>query len=159
MPTPWIPNAPSHYLFDVGTSLRVGRVLTSERGEHWRRGTLEWGFALVPASVYFIGGNHYYTAGTELFTPRWNFTAHHKRFIPFAGIAGGMAISPRKFPPGNTANANFTVALESGAHIFAHKRRSFDLTTRLFHISNAGTGAYNPGVPLSLQLMAGYTWY
>jgi hypothetical protein len=70
-----------------------------------------------------------------------------------------MLVGPNKFPPGNTAQANFTVALALGTHFFTRRKQSFDTTIRLFHLSNADTGQYNPGVPLSIQLMLGYTWF
>ena len=97
--------------------------------------------------------------GGEALAPRWNFTRMSKRMVPFLGFEGGMLFGPRKFPPGDTSRANFTAALDLGTHLFTHRRQSFDTTVRLHHLSNGGIGHYNPGAPLSIQLMVGYTWY
>jgi hypothetical protein len=108
---------------------------------------------------YFVDGRRYYMGGLEAFSPRWNFTRIDRHLVPFLGMDGGTLFGPNKFPPGNTSQANFTVALALGTHFFTRPRQSFDTTIRLYHFSNAETGQYNPGVPLSIQLMLGYTWY
>ncbi len=159
MATPPIPYAPGRYPSSFGAELHLGRVLTGERGEGWGRGTLEWDFSLIPVVLYFVNGRQYYMGGVEAVAPRWNFTRLSKRMVPFVGFDGGMLFGPSKFPPGDTARANFTAALELGTHIFSRRRQSFDTSIRLFHLSNAETGRYNPGVPLSIQLMLGYTWF
>jgi len=159
MATPHIPHAPGRYPSSFGAQLHFGRILTGEHGESWRRGTLEWDFNVVPVTLYFVNGRRYYMGGLEAVAPRWNFTRVSKRMVPFLGFDGGMLFGPDKFPPGDTARANFTAALDGGAHIFTKRRQSFDTTIRLYHLSNAETGRYNPGVPLSIQLMLGYTWF
>jgi hypothetical protein len=157
--TPPIPDGPGVYPSSWGAEFHLGRVLTGEHGEGWRRGTLEWDFTIIPVVQYFVDGRSYYMGGLEAVSPHWNFTRINRRFVPFLGFDGGMLFGPNKFPPGNTAQANFTVALALGTHLFTGRRQSFDTTIRLFHFSNAETGQYNPGVPLSIQLMLGYTWY
>jgi hypothetical protein len=159
MATPHIPHAPGRYPSSFGAELHFGRVLTGEHGEGWRRGTLEWDFNVIPVVLYFVNGRQYYMGGIEAIAPRWNFTRISKRMVPYFGFDGGMLLGPDKFPPGDTARANFTAAIELGAHLFTQRRQSFDTSIRLFHLSNAETGRYNPGVPLSIQLMLGYTWY
>lgn len=159
MSTPPIPQAPSRYPSSFGAEFHVGRVLTDEHLESWRRGTLEWDFSAIPVTLYFVNGRSYYMGGIEAFSPRWNFTRMSKRMVPFLGMAGGVLFGPDKFPPGDTSRFNFTVGLEAGTHIFTRRRQSFDTTLRLSHFSNASSGHYNPGVPLSIQVMLGYTWY
>jgi hypothetical protein len=157
--TPPIPDGPGRYPSSWGAEFHLGRVLTDEHGEGWRRGTLEWDFTIIPVVQYFVDGRRYYMGGLEAVSPRWNFTRVSKRAVPFVGFDGGMLVGPDKFPPGDTSQFNFTVALAMGTHWFTHRRQSVDTTIRLFHLSNAETGQYNPGVPLSIQLMLGYTWY
>lgn len=157
--TPPIPEAPGRYPSSWGAEFHLGRVLTGERGEGWRRGTLEWDFTAIPVAKYYVNGRNYYMGGLEAVSPRWNFTRIDQRVVPFVGFDGGMLFGPNKFPPGNTAQANFTAALAFGTHLFTRRRQSLDTTIRLFHLSNAETGQYNPGVPLSIQLMLGYTWF
>jgi hypothetical protein len=157
--TPPIPDGPGRYPSSWGAEFHLGRVLTGEHGEGWGRGTLEWDFTIIPVVQYFVDGRRYYMGGIEAVSPRWNLTRISKRAVPFLGFDGGMLFGPDKFPPGNTSQANFTAALALGTHLFTKHRQSFDTTVRLFHFSNAETGQYNPGVPLSIQLMLGYTWY
>jgi hypothetical protein len=159
MSIPPIPHEPSRYASSAGAAFHLARVLTQERGESWRRGTLECDFNVIPVDFYLINGRHYYAGGLEAIAPRWNFTARRDRFVPFVGAAGGILFTPQKFPPGNTSQVNLTVALDLGAHVFTRGKRSLDVTTRLHHLSNAGWGKYNPGVPLSLQVLVGFTWY
>ena len=159
MATPRIPHAPSRYPSSFGAELHIARVLTGEHGEGWKCGSLEWDFNVVPVTLYFVNGRTYYMGGVEPVAPRWNFTRLTKRMVPFFGFDGGMLFGPTKFPPGDTSQFNFTAALEMGTHVFTKRRQSFDTTIRLYHLSNAETGHYNPGVPLSIQLMVGYTWY
>lgn len=157
--TPPIPDGPGRYPSSWGAEFHLGRVLTGEHGESWRRGTFEWDFTAIPVVEYYVNGRHYYMGGLEAVSPRWNFTRLSKRTVPFLGFDGGMLIGPDKFPPGNTSQFNFTAALELGTHWFTRPRQSFDTSVRLHHLSNAETGQYNPGVPLSIQLMLGYTWF
>jgi hypothetical protein len=157
--TPPIPGAPGRYPSSWGSEFHLGRILTGEHGENWRRGTLEWDFTIIPVVQYFVNGRSYYMGGLEAVSPRWNFTRVSKRAVPFLGFDGGMLLGPDKFPPGNTSRFNFTAALPVGTHWFTGRRQSLDTTIRLFHLSNAETGQYNPGVPLSIQLMLGYTWF
>jgi hypothetical protein len=159
MSIPPIPQEPSRYASSFGAEVHLARVLTHQHGDGWKRGTLECDFNIIPVNLYFINGRQYYLGGFEAVAPRWNFTGHRGRLLPFAGVAGGMLFSPQKFPPGDTANANFTVGVDLGAHVFTRHRQSFDVTSRLHHLSNAGFGHYNPGLPLSLQIVLGYTWY
>jgi Lipid A 3-O-deacylase (PagL) len=79
--------------------------------------------------------------------------------VPYAGVTGGMIFSPHNFPPGNTLQTNFTAAIDVGAHLFHRPRRSVDVGVGILHVSNAYLGRLNPGVPLSLQLTLGYSWY
>jgi lipid A 3-O-deacylase PagL len=143
---------------DVAIFLRAGRVLTSEHGAGWIQGTFEWDVSIIPVEIFWVLGSHY-AGGFEAFGPRWNFTNDRRRVVPYAGVAGGMLFSPHNFPPGNTFQTNFTAAIDVGAHLFHRSRRSVDVGVGVLHVSNAYLGRLNPGVPLSLQLTLGYSWY
>jgi hypothetical protein len=157
--TPQIPGGPGRYPSSWGAEFHLGRVLTGEHGEYWRRGTLEWDFAAIPVVQYYVNGRSYYMGGVEAASPRWNFTRVSKRAVPFVGFDGGILFGPQKFPPGNTSQNNFTLGFDLGNHLLTKRKQTFDATIRFFHLSNAGLGYYNPGVPLSIQLVLGYTWY
>jgi hypothetical protein len=91
-------------------AFHLARVLTDEHGNGCLRGSLEWDFNVIPVEIFWVLGSHY-AGGFEALGPRWNFTGTRRRVIPFAGIAGGMLFSPENFPPGNTYQSNFTIAL------------------------------------------------
>jgi lipid A 3-O-deacylase len=139
-------------------SFHAGRVLTHEHGRGWSRGTFEWDFSVIPVEIFWVLGSHY-AGGFEALGPRWNFTHNCHRVVPFAGLTGGMLFSPHNFPPGDTYQANFTVAIDVGAHLFLRPKRSVDVGARVYHLSNAFLGPLNPGVPVGLQLTLGYVWY
>ena len=143
---------------NVTALLHLDRVLTREHGRGWTRGTLAWDFSVIPVENFWILGSHY-TGGFEALGPRWNFTDNRHRTVPFVGLSAGMLFSPNNFPPGDTARLNFTTAFEAGTHIFLRPRQSLDVGVRVQHVSNAYLGRLNPGVPLSLQLTLGYSWY
>ncbi len=138
--------------------LHAGRVLTGEHGNGWSRGTLEWDFNIIPVENFWILGSHY-TGGFEALGPRWNFTNSFRKTTPFVGLSGGLIFSPGNFPPGDTAQFNFTIAVDAGTHLLVRRQSSVDVGLRMQHVSNAYLGRQNPGVPLSLQLMLGFTWY
>lgn len=142
---------------DVAVIFHLGRVLSSEHGPGWIRGTFEWDVSVTPVEIFWVLGSHY-AGGFEAFGPRWNST-DRRRVVPYAGVTGGMIFGPRNFPPGDTSQMNFTAAIDVGAHLFHRPRRSVDVGVGILHVSNAYLGRLNPGVPLSLQLTLGYSWY
>jgi len=46
-----------------------------------------------------------------------------------------------------------------GENIFTQKNRSLDFAVKAVHISNAGLGDHNPGLNITLQFSAGYSWW
>jgi len=143
---------------NVAVVLHVGRVLTRNHGRGWICGTFEWDVSVIPVAIFWVLGSHY-AGGFEFLGPRWNFTHNRRRVVPYAGLTGGMLFNPNNFPPGNTSQLNFSAAFDVGVHVFHRTRRSFDVAARIQHVSNAYSGRSNPGVPLSLQLTLGYSWY
>jgi hypothetical protein len=148
----------NHSISDVAAIFHVGRVLSSEHGPAWIRGTFEWDVSVIPVEIFWVLGSHY-AGGFEAFGPRWNFTNDRRRVVPYAGVTGGMIFSPRKFPPVDTSQMNFTAAIHVGAHLFHRPLRSVEMDVGILHVSNAYLGRLNPGVPLSLQLTLGHIWY
>jgi hypothetical protein len=135
----------------------VGKTLTGEMGGGWRRGSLEYGFGLIPIFIHFKP-EKLYGGGFEPVILRWNSSLHAGRVAPYIELAGGGVRSNSNLPPGDTSNFNFTARGSGGIQIFTAKRRSLDLACRWWHISNANLGTMNPefnGVQVSL----GYHWF
>ncbi|HYV75873.1 MAG TPA: acyloxyacyl hydrolase [Candidatus Binatia bacterium] len=143
---------------NLALSFRVARVLSHERGPSLLRGSFEWDCNIIPVEIFWVLGAHY-AGGFEPVAFRWNLTGNRHRVVPFAGVAGGLLFSPENFPPGNTYQMNFTAAIEAGTHVFVRRRRSIEVSGRVFHLSNAYLGAFNPGIPVGLQFTLGYSWY
>jgi hypothetical protein len=59
----------------------------------------------------------------------------------------------------NTSVINFTPQGAIGESIFIKKNRSLDFAFKAVHISNAGLGVNNPGLNITLQFSAGYSWW
>jgi lipid A 3-O-deacylase len=126
------------------------------------------------------GGGTYHGFSITPIILRWNLT-HGRRLMPWAQAAGGLVYTTRKFPgvgnldytdPTETGPAadtsvwNFTPQGGIGAHYFLTPRRpgdaplrSLDFSVNAVHISSASLGDKNPGVNVSLQVSAGYTWW
>jgi hypothetical protein len=97
---------------------------------------------------------------------RWNFTGRtSSRSIPWAQLGGGILWTNHKFPApdpimdANTSVINFTPQGAIGESIFIKKNRSLDFAFKAVHISNAGLGVNNPGLNITLQFSAGYSWW
>ena len=96
---------------------------------------------------------------------RWNFTKRATdRLEPWAQLGGGVLWTNHKFPviPYTTANTsviNFTPQVGVGESAFIRKNRSLDFAIKAVHISNASLGDNNPGLNVTLQFSAGYSWW
>ena len=146
---------PSAQSFSLG--LRVGRVLTQERGKGFLRGTFEMAADIIPINEWWINGGQYAAAINPLVL-KWNFTKGC-RIAPFVEADGGVVLSTANLPPGDTSNVNFTSGATVGVQMFRRKRNSINLGVKVFHLSNASLGNHNPGINSSLQFMLGYTWH
>jgi opacity protein-like surface antigen len=69
-----------------------------------------------------------------------------KRVQPFVTGLGGFAIAPRDIPVFDSASFNFTFEVGAGVEIYRSHTRSCQLEYRYHHLSNAGSGAENPGI-------------
>lgn len=145
-----------HY---VHAGVRGGRVMTSELGRGFARGTFEVDSEIMPLDYVLWGGyRNVYGLGVNPLILKWNFTGREKT-IPYFLAQGGMLWSTRNVPPGNTSKINFTSGAGVGLNYFLRPRRSVNCDIRATHLSNASLGAHNPGVNASLQLSVGYNWW
>ena len=134
-----------------------GKVITGEIGRGWRRGSLEYGFDLVPV---FVTSNNQNVRGGG-FDPmilRWNSSLHTARVAPYIELAGGAVATTSNLPPGNTSSFNFTAKGGGGIYLFTRNRQSLDIGFQWSHISSANLGVWNPEFN-GLQLRVGYHWY
>jgi len=135
----------------------AGKTLTGEIGSGWRRGSLEYGFGLIPVFVQLrpekISGG-----GVEPIILRWNSGLHAGRVTPYIEFAGGAVRSNANLPAGDTSNFNFTARGGGGIQVFTAKRRSLDVGLRWWHISNANLGTRNPEFN-GIQVSLGYHWF
>ena len=141
----------------LALGFHIGDIITRENQRGISRGTFEWDFDVIPVQLFWVLGTHY-TGGFDT-GPRWNFTHNRRRLVPFVGLAGGLTFSPRNFPPGQTMQTNFTAAADTGTRFFIRPRRSIDVAARVYHLSNAYLAPQNPGIPVAVQLVVGYSWY
>jgi hypothetical protein len=135
----------------------LGRVLTGEVGHGWRRGSLEYGFDVIPLFVTAKSQN-VKGGGFEPVVLRWNSSHHIGPALPYIEMAGGAIFTPTNIPPGNTSKVNFTARGGGGIHLFTRKRQSLDIGCAWSHLSNANLGIQNPefnGIRISL----GYHWF
>lgn len=135
----------------------AGTVIIGERGDGWRRGSLEYGFDFVPAFETY-GNQRTHGVGFEPVILRWNSALHTPRLSPYIELAGGAVDTKMNLPPGNTSSFNFSARAGGGIYLWRRERQSFDIGFRWSHISNANLGVRNTEFN-GLQLSLGYHWF
>lgn len=135
----------------------VGKTLTGEIGSGWRRGSLEYGFDVMPLFVHFTP-EKIYGGGVEPVILRWNSSLRRGRIAPYIELAGGGVRSNANLPAGDTSSFNFTARGGGGIEISTAKRQSLDIACRWWHISNANLGVRNPEFN-GIQVSLGYHWF
>ena len=135
----------------------VGKTLTGKIGSGWRRGSLEYGFDVIPLFVHFTP-EKIHGGGFEPVILRWNSSLRAGRIAPYIELAGGGVRSNVNLPTGDTSNFNFTARGGGGIQIITTKRRSVDIACRWWHISNANLGVRNPEFN-GIQVSLGYHWF
>jgi len=135
----------------------VGKTLASEIGRGWRRGSLEYGFDVIPLFVHFAP-QRIYGAGFEPVILRWNSSLRAGQIAPYIELAGGGVRSDANLPAGDTSDFNFTARGGGGIEIYTGKRHSVDIACRWWHISNANLGLQNPEFN-GIQVSLGYHWF
>ncbi len=135
----------------------VGRMITGERLNSWRRGRLEYAANFMPVFETY-GNQHVHGYGFEPVIFRWNSAMHTARLSPYIELAGGGVSTNANLPPGNTSSFNFTAKGGGGIYLRTRPRQSFDVGLHWSHVSNANLGVDNfefNGVQLSLA----YHWF
>jgi hypothetical protein len=119
---------------------------------------------------YHWNGDNFHGENITPFLLRWNFSQRDSaRIVPWAQLGGGLLWTNHKFPKsflsstpfvgGYSSVINFTPQVGAGVNIFNRPRHSVSLAMKAIHYSNAGLGVYNPGVKLTFQFSAGYSWW
>src|SRR5262249_6494958 len=112
----------------------VGRVLTPEIGQRWRRGCVEYGITVIPVLSQF-GPELLYGGGFEPVILRWNSRVQLGRMRPYLELAGGALRTTGNLPSGDTSSFNFTAKGGGGLYIRVHSE-TLDVGIRWSHISN-----------------------
>lgn len=134
----------------------LGRALTDEIGQGWRRGRVEFGADFIPLFVQLtperING-----IGFDPLILRWNSSVERGRVSPFLELGGGGVHTNENLPAGDTSNFNFMARAGGGVRIAGGQAQVFEIGCRWWHISNANLGSRNPEFN-GIQLSLGWHW-
>jgi len=141
------PSASLAYTFDLipaaavtKTPTRVSTACCSYVPLSGRRGAREIE-QVEPATAYGFGVA---PLGLQL-------VLFQQRPVQFAlGIAGGLLLFDRDVPMLDTRRMNFTAELGAGVRIPIRDHWEATLGYKFHHISNAGTGTFNPGLDVNM---------
>lgn len=134
----------------------VGIPLTSEMGDSWYRGRLQYGADFIPVFVQLtprISG-----IGFDPVILRWISSARRGRVVPFIELGGGGLHTNRNFPRGDTSTFNFMARGGGGVQIATRRAQSLEIACRWWHISNANLGDRNPEFN-GIQVSVGWHWF
>jgi Lipid A 3-O-deacylase (PagL) len=137
-------------------SFFVGKEMTDEIGNGWRRGRLEYGFDVMPLFRQFQPQS-IYGGGFEPVILRWNSSLRANNVAPYIELAGGGVFTNTNLPVGNTSSFNFTARGGGGIQIFTKRKQFVEIGCQWWHISNANLGVINPEFN-GIQLSVGYHW-
>lgn len=138
--------------------VRFGKVLTGDHLGGWFHGNFEYAGEALPLYLVMQPGGTVYGGSFKPIIFEWNFTRHRK-FAPYAFIAGGVLFTTSNVPPGNTSPVNFTPQGAFGFRIFTRPKHSWDIEIQGVHHSNASLGTLNPGLNGSVMISIGYSWF
>jgi lipid A 3-O-deacylase len=116
----------------------------------------------APSLILTYGPFTGYGASVTPVLCRWNFVRSETgRTMPWAQMGGGLLWTNHKFPliGAKASVINFTAQVGIGESVFLKRNNSLDFAAKAVHISNAGLGDHNPGINVSLQFSAGYSWW
>lgn len=134
----------------------VGIPLTSEMGDSWYRGRLQYGADFIPVFVQLtprISG-----IGFDPVILRWISSARRGRVVPFIELGGGGLHTNRNFPRGDTSTFNFMARGGGGVQIATTRSQALEIACRWWHISNANLGDRNPEFN-GIQVSVGWHWF
>jgi hypothetical protein len=137
-------------------SFFVGKEMTDEIGNGWRRGHLEYGFDVMPLFRQFQPQS-IYGGGFEPVILRWNSSLRANNVAPYIELAGGGVFTNTDLPVGNTSSFNFTARGGGGVQIFTKRKQFVEIGCQWGHISNANLGVMNPEFN-GIQVSVGYHW-
>lgn len=135
----------------------LGRVMGHEFLEGWRRGTLEYGFNLIPLLIT-AKSQKVHGGGFEPIVIHWYSSREFGRAKPYLEVAGGAVFTNANLPRGNTSSLNFTARAGGGFQVFARDRQSLDVGCGWIHASNANLGVRNPEFN-GIRVTVGYHWF
>jgi len=141
----------------LSAAFSLGKSLTGEIGDGWKRGDLEYTFNIIPLFVQFTP-QRIYGIGFEPLALRWNSSLHTSRVSPFIELAGGGLHTNTNLPAGDTSDFNFTARGGGGIQIVLTERQALDLACDWWHISNANLGDRNPEFN-GIHVRLGYHWF
>ena len=137
------------------TGMRLGKVLTNERGNGFLRGRLEYTVEVIPAFFVFQNSTVYGFDVTPILL-KWNFSSN-RRWIPYFELGAGMLLTTEDVPE-KTFPFNFTPQAGFGIHLLTNTKQAFTASLKYMHISNGGLDSPNPGIN-SIQVLIGYHWF
>jgi hypothetical protein len=150
-----VPGGTSHTEpFNAGGTF--GWVITGPHLPWLLRGRFEYTVSLIPVYLIFQPANTAYGWGFDPLGLKWDFI-RRGRFSPYLELTGGTLFSGKEIPT-YTNTVNFTPSAAFGTHILGAKY-NWSVELRYLHISNAGLGAYNPGLnTVQVRLGVGRFW-
>ncbi len=140
-------------------NLQYARVLATP---DW--GAVKWTADIVPVALVrrpalttptVLPANTTYGGGITPIGLQFNFGK--RRWQPFFAGNAGLLYFTEQVPVPDSSQFNFTFSFGGGIEIFTAGNMSFQFGYRFHHISNAYTGATNPGIDSNL-LFGGLTW-
>ena len=137
--------------------VHIGRVLTQDHFQGWKRGNFEYAAEFMPAIWIYEPAGKVYGGSFNPIILKWNFTAN-KKIIPYILLDGSGLVTERDVPVGDTSYFNFMAGGSGGVHIMTGRKQALTLESRWLHISNANLGTYNPQLVSNFMFTVGYTW-
>ena len=168
----------------LNAGVQIGKMLAVPHGPGFFRGqgealveVMPFWLAYYPRQTLYVhivnspdgaagpyGPYSRYGASITPLLVRWNLAQRTStRSTPWAQLGGGLLWTNDDFPlllyGESTSAINFTPQVGIGENVFVRKNRSLDFAIKAVHISNAGLGDHNPGLNVTLQFSAGYSWW
>jgi lipid A 3-O-deacylase len=137
------------------SGVRVTKVITDQHGSSWLRGSLAYGFDIIPVAITRQQGARIYGGGFNPLVLKWNL-APRRHFAPYFELAGGGLFSNAELPP-DASVFNFTAQAGPGVQILLTRKHALDIATKFFHMSNATLGTINPGMN-GIHVTIGHEW-
>lgn len=106
-------------------------------------------------SVFLAGAPTGFGGSPIVLTRRF---ATRRRVAPFTSLTGGALWFSERVPTTQSTRFNFTASYELGVRIGTTDAPGITVAYRFHHVSNAGTGAENPGVASHLITVGIHSW-